>query len=167
MRVMWRSAGSIIRKESCGRKMSEIRIQEVQEGAPLMDNTRGTVLSFRQCNTTWFISYIGASIAADLAILDQTHQRKSRKSRIRWKHSITYDYNGDLHADQGAVCALYILSEREHKSNHFSSRCIILARLQPMSMINQTLRIFCREESKNEKDIFNAAFYPGKRGYAE
>ena len=31
--------------------MSEIRIQEVQEGAQLMDNTRGTLVSFRQCNT--------------------------------------------------------------------------------------------------------------------
>lgn len=37
MRAMWRSAGNIIKKESCGRKMSEIRIQEVKERAPLMD----------------------------------------------------------------------------------------------------------------------------------
>ena len=36
-RVMWRFAGNIIKKESCGRKMSKITIYEVQERMPRME----------------------------------------------------------------------------------------------------------------------------------
>ena len=35
--VMWRFAGNIIKKESCGRKMSKITIYEVQERMPRME----------------------------------------------------------------------------------------------------------------------------------
>ena len=36
-RVMWHFAGNIIKKESCGRKMSKITIYEVQERMPRME----------------------------------------------------------------------------------------------------------------------------------
>ena len=125
MRVMWRSAGSIIRKESCGRKMSEIRIQEVQEGAQLMDNTRGTVVSFRQCNTTWFIRQSRLQPIHSHQFWIKTHQRKQAARRMGLL--VTYDLYWDdtpFCTMQGGVCDY--ISEREISQISFSSRCIIL-----------------------------------------
>lgn len=80
--------------------MSEIRIQEVQEGAQLMDK----LVELLTVGTKWFSD---KADAADLAILGQTHQRKSRR-RMGTRHIRLY---GDLHADQGGVCDY--ISERE------------------------------------------------------
>lgn len=81
--------------------MSEIRIQEVQEGAQLMDK----LVELLTVGTKWFSD---KADAADLAILGQTHQRKSRR-RMGTRH--IQNYMADLHADQGGVCDY--ISERE------------------------------------------------------
>lgn len=81
VRYNYEERGQIIRKESCGRKMSEIRIQEVQEGAQLMDK----LVELLTVGTKWFSD---KADAADLAILDK---RINERAAEGWE-LVTYDY---------------------------------------------------------------------------
>ena len=78
--------------------MSEIRIQEVQERAQLMDK----LVELLTVGTKWFSD---KADAADLAILDK---RINERAAEGWELVRLY---GDLHADQGGVCDY--ISERE------------------------------------------------------
>ena len=83
--------------------MSEIRIQEVQERAQLMDNARGTVLSFRQA-TKWFSD---KADEADLAILDK---RINERAAEGWE-LVTYDYMATSMQIKGA----FVITFRKEK----------------------------------------------------
>ena len=76
--------------------MSEIRIQEVQERAQLMDK----LVELLTVGKKWFSD---KADAADLAILDK---RINERAAEGWERLY-----GDLHADQGGVCDY--ISERE------------------------------------------------------
>ena len=80
--------------------MSEIRIQEVQEGAQLMDK----LVELLTVGTKWFSD---KADAADLAILDK---RINERAAEGWgtRHIRLY---GDLHADQGA----FVITFRKEK----------------------------------------------------
>lgn len=130
--------------------MSEIRIQEVQEGAQLMDK----LVELLTVGTKWFSD---KADAADLAILDK---RINERAAEGWE-LVTYDYMATSMQIKGR---LRLHFGKRNKSNHFSSRCIILL---GYNRVNDNRIKYSVEGDKNEKDIFNAAFYPGKRRYAE
>ena len=94
---------------------------------------------------------------ADLAILDK---RINERAAEGWE-LVTYDYMATSGGGEGSFVIHF---GKRNKSNHFSSRCIILL---GFNRVKDNRIKYSVEGDKNEKDIFNAAFYPGKRRYAE